>query len=153
MQRIDTILEKLAELNRLKEKATSIDVDLMMDYTRVVYADLQEWKKRIEFTENIPTATSTIVVSTPQVDNVPKEVSPKKAANLEALVGINDKYLFTNELFSNNNTEYSNTLNTLNDFDNYEQAVNWLNSKYHWEDDNHAAITLMELLKSYYSNK
>jgi hypothetical protein len=148
MQRIDTLLEKLKELNKLNEQATIIDIDLMMDYTRVVYADLQEWRKRIEFTDNIPTPIQ-------QVDTDNKNTDSKKETsdNIEALIGINDKYLFTSELFDNNSTVYIDTINILNGFETYEQALNWLNSKYDWEEDNQAAVTLAELLKSYYSNK
>ena len=148
MQRIDTILEKLTELNKLKDKATIIDIDLMMDYTRVVYADLQEWRKRVEFTDNIP-----ITAQQPAVEKEHVEPLKLKKGNLEAAIGINDKYLFTSELFENNTALYQDTLNTLNSFDTYEQATNWLNSKYSWEEDNQAAIALNELLKNHYSNK
>jgi trimethylamine:corrinoid methyltransferase-like protein len=148
MQRIDTLLEKLTELNRLKEKATIIDVDLMMDYTRVVYADLQEWRKRVEFTDNISTITQQ-----PVSEHKHSDLKKSPSDNIEKLIGINDKYLFTTELFDNNNTVYLDTINILNGFDTYEQASNWLNSKYDWEEDNQAAIALAELLKSYYSNK
>jgi hypothetical protein len=148
MQRIDTLLEKLTELNRLKEKATIIDVDLMMDYTRVVYADLQEWRKRIEFTDNIST-----IIQQPVSEHKHSDLKKSPSDNIEKLIGINDKYLFTTELFDNNNTLYLDTINILNRFDTYEQASNWLNSKYDWEEDNQAVLALTELLKSYYSNK
>jgi len=50
MQRIATLLEKIAELSSKKE-TTLIEIDLMMDYTRVMYADLLEWRNKIAFTE------------------------------------------------------------------------------------------------------
>ncbi len=42
MQRIRTVLIKLTELAQRNSDRTFIDVDLMLDYTRVLYADLLE---------------------------------------------------------------------------------------------------------------
>lgn len=45
--RIPTLLQKISELAAQPERRTAIDVDLMMDYTRVLYADLLEWRSRL----------------------------------------------------------------------------------------------------------
>lgn len=45
--RIPTLLQKISELTAQPEKRTAIDVDLMLDYTRVLYADLLEWRSRL----------------------------------------------------------------------------------------------------------
>ncbi|MBS1616555.1 MAG: hypothetical protein JST06_10615 [Bacteroidetes bacterium] len=45
--RIPTLLEKISALATLPESRTAIDVDLMLDYTRVLYADLLEWRARM----------------------------------------------------------------------------------------------------------
>lgn len=42
MQRIRTVLQKLTEMAQRNPDRTLIDVDLMLDYTRVIYADLLE---------------------------------------------------------------------------------------------------------------
>lgn len=47
MQRIHTLLQKLQELAQQGDKNTVLEIDLMMDYTRVVYADLIEIRNRI----------------------------------------------------------------------------------------------------------
>jgi len=39
MERISTLLEKIEALQR-RNNVTAIDIDLMLDYTRVLYADL-----------------------------------------------------------------------------------------------------------------
>lgn len=52
MQRIITILQKLNELATAKDH-TVIDIDLMMDYTRVIYADLIEQRNRQQFTDRL----------------------------------------------------------------------------------------------------
>jgi hypothetical protein len=45
--RIPTLLQKLSELSAQPERRSAIDVDLMLDYTRVLYADLLEWRSRL----------------------------------------------------------------------------------------------------------
>ena len=55
MQRISTLLQKINELAS-KDEANVIDIDLMMDYTRVVYADLLEWRSRVSFNSSLNNA-------------------------------------------------------------------------------------------------
>lgn len=44
MERVKNILQKLQEVYYSKHQKSAIDVDLMLDYTRVMYADLLEWR-------------------------------------------------------------------------------------------------------------
>jgi hypothetical protein len=48
--RIPTLLQKINELAAKPEQRTAIDIDLMLDYTRVLYADLLEWRSRLPAT-------------------------------------------------------------------------------------------------------
>jgi hypothetical protein len=50
MQRIATLLSKIQELSN-KTNGSLIEIDLMMDYTKVLYADLLEWRNKVAFTE------------------------------------------------------------------------------------------------------
>ena len=67
MQRMNTLVQKLSELAEKGEKNTIIDVDLMLDYTRVIYADLLEYRSRLVFTSNLPEAASPEPEEEPQV--------------------------------------------------------------------------------------
>lgn len=58
MQRITTLLGKIEELAAKGENIHAIELDLMLDYTRVLYADLLEIKKNhIPFEPVTPTVT------------------------------------------------------------------------------------------------
>jgi hypothetical protein len=46
MERIPSLLHKIQELYDQQNTKTTIDIDLMMDYTRVIYAELLEWRSR-----------------------------------------------------------------------------------------------------------
>lgn len=46
--RITALLQKIHELAGKPDEASAIDIDLMLDYTRVLYSDLLEWRKNAE---------------------------------------------------------------------------------------------------------
>lgn len=50
MERISTLLDKIRDLN--KPGASAIEIDLMIDYTKVIYADLLEYRNKTVFNEN-----------------------------------------------------------------------------------------------------
>ncbi|XZF15283.1 hypothetical protein ACTHGU_04035 [Chitinophagaceae bacterium MMS25-I14] len=46
MERIGALMQKLQDLYQQQAPKTVIDIDLMLDYTRVIYADLLDWRTR-----------------------------------------------------------------------------------------------------------
>lgn len=162
MQRIPTLLQKLNELAQTDpDKISAIEMDLMLDYTRVLYADLLEWRNRVHFTTSltgsspqpqpqpeetapveadIPTGTAPAVELTHQVNNYDtvEEPAPANLAfngdqDIRKQIGINDKYQFISELFGNDKEAYENTITQLNACSGYEEAVNWLDEHVHSE--------------------
>lgn len=152
MQRIDTLLQKLNELARLKDKATLIEIDLMMDYTKVIYADLIEWRNRTQFIDKIPTETINTDNAT-AAKEIPITATGLKNNNIETYIGINDKYQYISELFNNDTALYLDVINTLNSFENYTQASNWILSNYHWDDEHEIAQSFMQQLDRYFNGK
>ncbi len=154
MQRIPTLLQKMSDLAKLNEKATVIDIDLMMDYTRVIYADLLEWRARALFNASIETPViQQTPLATPQTDTpqqpinepiqqaepmpiaaeplpIPATPTPpvetKQFKPISKFIGINDKYLFISELFGNNKTAYEEVLDEISNMETHQQARNWL---------------------------
>ncbi|WP_207798917.1 hypothetical protein [Taibaiella soli] len=47
MERINATLQRIKDLYEQKNTKTTIDIDLMLDFTRVLYADLLEWRKTV----------------------------------------------------------------------------------------------------------
>lgn len=48
MERVAVVLKKLTDLYNDQSTKSSIDLDLMLDFTKVLYADLLDWRKNIE---------------------------------------------------------------------------------------------------------
>lgn len=165
MKRVQTLLKKLEELAEIENK-TALDIDLMLDYTRVLYADLLETKSRINFNNNIQVQN---IPESPKTHNKVEEqpFEPDKTEpitlyvstsvkDIRSHIGINDKYLFIEELFANNKPEYDNAVKTLNSFDNIVDAKKWidleLSSKYKWNKDSETTIAFYDTVKSFFSD-
>lgn len=83
MQRINTIVQKIADLTKRDEK-TVIDIDLMLDYTRVLYADLLEWRSKIAFNNSLvpPTEKTIPAAAVKKEEPVAASVQPVAPASL-----------------------------------------------------------------------
>lgn len=190
MQRIPTLLQKLNELAQNGEKTDIIELDLMMDYTRVLYADLLEWRKRLTFNTSL---TGDILGYTPPVQDKPasrveyrpvpepqpQPVAPptppqpvqkeeivvpdkppvikrtRKDGDINKLIGINDKYQFMSELFSNNRDLYNQSMEEINTMETYEDAISWLDfnvsERYNWKKDEETAQAFYDVLRTFFS--
>ncbi len=298
MERVKNILQKLQEVYYSKHPKSAIDIDLMLDYTRVMYADLLEWRHRfkeepltsesaepnkhvvISEKEQEPapvTAPEETVVAKPEErapqpatedavavkepeatvpadktyqpvqhdDPQPKEPEPDQAPVVEAepekeyiealqqdisgisfeppsapesrselkeellieepavqqavaeipvppaaaiplpdmtvkpvskpveaanlfsavkaprdirsAIGINDKYLFLNELFNNHKSNYEEALDKLNHFSTAEQAEDWIRTKiapvHKWDQDDATVASFYTLVKRHFSER
>ncbi|MEZ5016465.1 MAG: hypothetical protein R2800_05380 [Flavipsychrobacter sp.] len=84
MQRINVLLNKLADLSRKAEKIDLIEVDLMLDYTKVLYADLTELRNKKVYTSN------STVAEKPKTEEQPKEAEAPHAPEPTVVQQIED---------------------------------------------------------------
>lgn len=82
-----------------------------------------------------------------------------KAANkdIRSSIGINDKYLFLNELFNNHKSNYEETLDKLNHFSNIDQAKDWMITKVapvqKWDKEDATAQSFYDMLAKHFSDR
>lgn len=75
-------------------------------------------------------------------------------SDLKIAIGINEKFLLTNELFKGNNDEYNKAITKLNQMEGLNSALEVLNSlklRHQWEGNPEAYETLYDLVKRRYS--
>lgn len=158
MRRIPVLIEKLQELAEQGKDITILDVDLMLDYTRVLYADLLEIRKVTPTTlselpeakQELPQAEQQEAIEAPNVKyaNIPD-------ADIRTYIGINDKYLFISELFADDKSAYDAAIKQLNSFTNADEAEKWvrdeLHAQYSWTDDNKTVTVFYELVRKCFS--
>jgi hypothetical protein len=70
--------------------------------------------------------------------------------DLKSSIGINEKFLFINELFKGNMKEYNESILIFNNAANLKEAIDFLNGlkeKYMWKDDLSAYLTLKDFVE------
>lgn len=87
--------------------------------------------------------------------NVKKDVSTKMQSkpikDINAAIGLNDKFIFIRELFGGDKEHYHETIQILNNFDTFENALEFLNQNFDWDEDDENVIRLRELVSRKYS--
>lgn len=173
MQRIKMLLQKINEIAHKGDKATLIEIDLMMDYTRVLYADMAEIRSKLTFRTEVPDIDTnpisvkveepiqeiiaqpvqkqTVTTTTP-VMNIPVPIIKENKAPIEQLIGINDKYQFISELFNNNTELYDTTIKEVGDFDSNQQAIDWLNANFKWDSENDTVQSFLSIINRHYNS-
>lgn len=185
MNRVLTLLDKIEELAKQKKELSPIEIDLMLDYTRILYADLLEVRGRVSFNNNIPTPKITpqgtektcdiqenLQIETGDSDVIKNEQTqkagniiveqeevkaPTQTKDIRTIIGINDTYLFIEELFNKNKAEYDNTLKKLNTCTVLHEAINWtkteLEPQYNWDKESSTVQSFYDVLNNFFSDK
>ncbi len=79
--------------------------------------------------------------------DVSTKLQNKPITDLTKSIGINDKFLYTKELFGGNAELYKNTIKVLNEFSDINEALIYVQENFHWDENNEAASQLLELVR------
>lgn len=138
--------EKEAEIiipeKNVENKKKQKDVDLFSEYAPVADSLNVSHKSLLEkITEEI------------KDNSIASKLQNDKIDDLKNAIGINEKFLFINDLFNGSMQEYYNSINKLNEYENIETAIiffNELKEKYSWNNNSDAYKLLNNLLERRY---
>ena len=86
--------------------------------------------------------------------SISNHLKKQPIADLISAIGLNERYLYSNELFDGDIEEFRTTIKVLNEFNNGEEAMTFFNNglrdTYGWEDDNTLANALFSLVERRY---
>ena len=71
----------------------------------------------------------------------------KPVQNLETAIGINEKFIFTRELFNGDSETYNKTIHILNNSANFNEAFNYIHQTFLWDLENPTTQKLLELIR------
>ncbi len=111
-------------------------------------------KKVTDTTKELPVIQINKVEEKEQKKQTATNVQKPPVSDLKSTIGINDKFLFTNELFKGNMQEYSIAIQQLNTCDTLESAMLYFQSLqqlYNWDPKNETQKRLLELVDRRYS--
>lgn len=84
-------------------------------------------------------------------DDIASRMQAKPITDLEKALGINDKFVFTKELFAGNRAHFNNAIKELNMMRSYNEALAYIQENYSWDMENVVVQNLLDLLKRKYS--
>ncbi len=67
--------------------------------------------------------------------------------NIKSGIGVGDRFLYIKELFSSDNELYESTINTLNNLNSMDEALNHIDSNFNWDPDSATVHTFLTLVK------
>lgn len=84
------------------------------------------------------------------VQSVASELERKPITDLKSAIGINEKFLFINDLFGGSTEDYNDSLNHLNECKDHAEADTYINDnlkvKYNWDKENNAVSVFLDLV-------
>ncbi|HQE13156.1 MAG TPA: hypothetical protein PLQ78_10430, partial [Flavipsychrobacter sp.] len=91
-----------------------------------------------------------------EIDTKPVATPPPKPKDdIRKYIGINEKFIFINELFQGNKVAYEEVLSELSFFLNTDDAIEWLQNTvvkpYEWKVDDFTVQDFYRIIDSYYS--
>ncbi len=96
------------------------------------------------------------IESRSEANSVANRLESQPIANLSLAIGINERFLFTKELFNDDSQAYSAAIEKLNEFQSLDEARSYIESElkdtYNWEDESEAAEALTNLVEKRHSS-
>lgn len=71
----------------------------------------------------------------------------KPVSDLNKAIGINDKFLFINELFNGDSQSYKKAIEFINSCANFNEAFSYISDNLHWEMENDNVQKLLDLIR------
>lgn len=83
-------------------------------------------------------------------NDVSSKMQSKPIKDINTAIGLNDKFIFIRELFSGDKDHYHETIQVLNNFDTFENALQFLQENFDWDKEDENFIRLTELVRRKY---
>ena len=87
------------------------------------------------------------ITQTKPVYNLSSRLQTKPITNIQNAIGLNDKFLFINELFNGDADKYNVTIETLNKATDFNEAYNFLVDNFQWDMDSELVQKILDLIR------
>ena len=79
-----------------------------------------------------------------------EEITPNsnvELRNLMSVIGLNDRFRFRHDLFSNSDELFKETIDILNKIENFDSAVDYLMKKFEWDEEDATVVYFYDIIK------
>ena len=64
-----------------------------------------------------------------------------------SIIGLNDRFRFRHDLFSDDNDLFRETIDILNTLEDFEKAVDFLDKKFNWDPEDATVVYFYDIIK------
>jgi len=105
--------------------------------------------------ENVNATINEIISPSNENTSVADTLEKGGVSDLHAAIGINERFLFINELFDGDDEAYKSAINQLNDFLHLPEALKYvraeLSDRYTWDQEQESTISFYSLIEKRYA--
>lgn len=112
-----------------------------------VIENINPVKLEIEVKKQTETSIINESVQSEPVQLIGEKRSTQKLTDIQSAIGINDRFLFTRELFENNTDEYNTAISFVNKTDKFESVMNWIKAEKEWDIEDSTVAQFIEIIK------
>lgn len=80
-------------------------------------------------------------------NNISSKIQAKPIQDLNKAIGLNERFLFVRELFGGDKNAYYEAIQIINEMPNYEEAEQYIQERFNWDEDKPEVIRFMELVR------
>ena len=84
------------------------------------------------------------------IEEVEEESTPNsnvELRNLMSVIGLNDRFRFRHDLFSNSDEIFRETIDILNKIEDFDKAVDYLVQKFEWDEEDATVVYFYDIIK------
>ena len=153
------IIEDTSVENGHESKTDELDEDTPLNQTNLLDAieehvedvDAEEDNKYVVEKTNLDNSTSindTFASGAPN-KTVADKLSRQPIKDLKSAIGLNQKFLFMNDLFEGENEIFNNAINKINSFNTLPEAIAFIESELSsaWDKENSSVLNFMDLVE------
>ena len=112
----------------------------------------QALESEIELEEEITphyslTVINTSSLHTPHSDSSTPNCEALVLRNLMSVIGLNDRFRFRHDLFSNSDELFKETIDILNKIEDFDKAVDYLVQKFAWDEEDATVVYFYDIIK------
>lgn len=154
LSKIESITEKAEDFNnKIAEEEKTIETEVKIEPEVIERKDEPKESIGEKLQDNNQSINEKIAAGKPD-NSIGSKLQMNPISDLKVAIGINEKFLLTNELFKGNIEEYGKAITKLNQMEGLNSALEILNSlklRHQWENNPEAYDVLFDLVKRRYS--
>ena len=108
---------------------------------------IEELTDEVENHKEIDSSIINDQIQTEPIKIISEKLSAQKLTDIQSAIGINDRFLFTRELFNNNSEAYQAAILFVNESNNFDSVMNWIKKEQNWDLEDPTVIQFIEITK------